>query len=65
MQPDELRRRPQGVVSFPVTPFKRDLSLDLDLLEFLERRGQKLNRKLTASVRSRGRSDVRFSGLRR
>lgn len=29
MQPDELRRRLQGVISFPVTPFKKDLSLDL------------------------------------
>src|SRR5262245_61708292 len=30
MQPTELRRRLQGVVSFPVTPFKADLSLDLE-----------------------------------
>jgi 5-dehydro-4-deoxyglucarate dehydratase len=30
MQPDELRSRLQGVVSFPLTPFKADLSLDLD-----------------------------------
>jgi 5-dehydro-4-deoxyglucarate dehydratase len=30
MQPDELRQRLQGVISFPVTPFKKDLSLDLD-----------------------------------
>src|SRR5712671_4899499 len=30
MQPNELRRRLQGVVSFPVTPFKPDLSLDLE-----------------------------------
>src|SRR5258705_11254913 len=30
MQPNELRRRLQGVVSFPVTPFKADLSLNLD-----------------------------------
>jgi len=30
MQPLDLRRRLQGVVSFPVTPFKADLSLDLD-----------------------------------
>jgi len=30
MQPNELRQRLQGVISFPVTPFKRDLSLDLD-----------------------------------
>ena len=30
MQPVELRRRLQGVISFPVTPFQRDLSLDLD-----------------------------------
>lgn len=30
MQPNELRNRLQGVISFPVTPFKTDLSLDLD-----------------------------------
>src|SRR6266850_2242961 len=30
MQPNDLRRRLQGVISFPVTPFKSDLSLDLD-----------------------------------
>src|SRR5712675_3766229 len=30
MQPNELRHRLQGVISFPVTPFKKDLSLDLD-----------------------------------
>lgn len=30
MKPDELRSRLRGVISFPVTPFKRDLSLDLD-----------------------------------
>jgi 5-dehydro-4-deoxyglucarate dehydratase len=30
MQPTELRQRLQGVISFPVTPFKKDLSLDLE-----------------------------------
>jgi 5-dehydro-4-deoxyglucarate dehydratase len=30
MQPTELRQRLQGVISFPITPFKKDLSLDLD-----------------------------------
>jgi len=30
MQPNELRQRLQGAISFPVTPFKADLSLDLD-----------------------------------
>ena len=30
MQANELRQRLQGVISFPVTPFKPDLSLDLD-----------------------------------
>src|SRR5882762_5738283 len=30
MQPNELRQRLQGVISFPVTPFKKDLSLDLE-----------------------------------
>src|SRR3954464_9535122 len=30
MQPNELRNRLQGVISFPVTPFKKDLSLDID-----------------------------------
>jgi 5-dehydro-4-deoxyglucarate dehydratase len=30
MQPSELRQRLRGVISFPVTPFKKDLSLDLD-----------------------------------
>jgi 5-dehydro-4-deoxyglucarate dehydratase len=30
MQPTELRQRLQGVIGFPVTPFKVDLSLNLD-----------------------------------
>ena len=30
MEPAELRQRLQGVIAFPVTPFKADLSLDLD-----------------------------------
>src|SRR6266496_2655022 len=30
MQPTELRQKLHGVIAFPVTPFKRDLSLDLD-----------------------------------
>jgi 5-dehydro-4-deoxyglucarate dehydratase len=30
MQPNELRHKLQGVISFPVTPFKKDLSIDLD-----------------------------------
>jgi 5-dehydro-4-deoxyglucarate dehydratase len=30
MQPNELRKKLQGVISFPVTPFKKDLSPDLD-----------------------------------
>jgi 5-dehydro-4-deoxyglucarate dehydratase len=30
MQPTELRKKLQGVISFPVTPFRTDLSLDLD-----------------------------------
>jgi 5-dehydro-4-deoxyglucarate dehydratase len=30
MQPAELRKRLHGVISFPVTPFKKDLSLDLE-----------------------------------
>ena len=30
MLPAELRKRLEGVISFPVTPFKTDLSLDLD-----------------------------------
>ena len=30
MQPTELREKLHGVISFPVTPFKKDLSLDLD-----------------------------------
>jgi len=30
MQPAELRKKLQGVISFPCTPFKKDLSLDLD-----------------------------------
>jgi 5-dehydro-4-deoxyglucarate dehydratase len=30
MNPTELRKKLQGVISFPVTPFKKDLSLDLD-----------------------------------
>src|SRR5271167_211085 len=30
MQPTELRKKLNGVISFPVTPFKKDLSLDLE-----------------------------------
>jgi 5-dehydro-4-deoxyglucarate dehydratase len=30
MQPNELRRKLHGVISFPVTPFQPDLSLDLE-----------------------------------
>src|SRR5882724_1093695 len=30
MQPTELRKKLRGVISFPVTPFKNDLSLDLE-----------------------------------
>src|SRR5580704_10000350 len=30
MQPAELRSKLNGVIAFPVTPFKKDLSLDLD-----------------------------------
>ena len=30
MQPNELRPRLQGVIAFPVTPFKADLALDLE-----------------------------------
>ena len=30
MQPNALRQKLHGVISFPVTPFKKDLSLDLD-----------------------------------
>jgi len=30
MQPNELRQKLHGVISFPCTPFKKDLSLDLD-----------------------------------
>src|SRR5215467_1467314 len=33
MQPAELRKKLHGVISFPVTPFKKDLSLDLDGLK--------------------------------
>jgi 5-dehydro-4-deoxyglucarate dehydratase len=32
MKPDELRGKLQGVISFPVTPFKPDFSLDLEAL---------------------------------
>src|SRR6476620_7943089 len=30
MKPEELRSRLRGVISFPVTPFKADYSLDLE-----------------------------------
>ena len=30
MQPNELRSKLRGVIAFPVTPFKKDLSLDTD-----------------------------------
>lgn len=34
MKPDELRGKLRGVISFPVTPFKPDFSLDLEALRF-------------------------------
>jgi 5-dehydro-4-deoxyglucarate dehydratase len=33
MQPNELRSKLQGVIAFPVTPFKNDLTLDLEGLK--------------------------------
>lgn len=30
MEPSELRNRFSGVIAFPITPFKKDLSLDID-----------------------------------
>ena len=30
MEPSELRGKLNGVIAFPVTPFKADLSLDID-----------------------------------
>jgi 5-dehydro-4-deoxyglucarate dehydratase len=30
MQPDELRGKLEGVIAFPITPFKKDYSVDLD-----------------------------------
>jgi 5-dehydro-4-deoxyglucarate dehydratase len=30
MQPDELRSKLEGVIAFPITPFKKDYSVDLD-----------------------------------
>jgi 5-dehydro-4-deoxyglucarate dehydratase len=32
MKPDELRSKLSGVIAFPITPFREDLSLDLDAL---------------------------------
>src|SRR5262249_61582781 len=29
MKPEQLRTRPRGVIAFPVTPFNKDLSLDI------------------------------------
>ena len=34
MQPSELRSRLSGVIAFPITPFKRDLALDLEGLQY-------------------------------
>jgi 5-dehydro-4-deoxyglucarate dehydratase len=43
MQPDELKRYLRGVLAFPITPFKDDLSVDYDALqrniEFMLARG--------------------------
>ncbi len=33
MKPDELRSKLRGVIAFPVTPFNRDLSLDIEGLQ--------------------------------
>jgi 5-dehydro-4-deoxyglucarate dehydratase len=33
MQPNELRKKLSGVIAFPITPFKKDLSLDLSGLK--------------------------------
>ena len=47
MKPDELRQKLEGVIAFPVTPFKKDLSLDL---KGLQRNLQEILRHPIAAV---------------
>ena len=56
MTPAELRHRLQGVISFPVTPFKPDLSLDLD--GFRRNLGSLLKHAIAAIVAPAGTGEL-------
>jgi 5-dehydro-4-deoxyglucarate dehydratase len=56
MQPNELRRKLQGVISFPCTPFKKDLSLDLDGLR--KNLGSLLQHPICAIVAPAGTGEI-------
>src|SRR5260370_39835736 len=52
MDPNELRARFSGVIAFPITPFKKDLSLDSDGLR--ENLAQLLEHPVCAVVAAGG-----------
>src|SRR5262245_26795081 len=56
MKPTELRNKLQGVISFPVTPFQKDLSLDLKGLRTNLR--SLLNHPISAIVAAAGTGEI-------
>src|SRR5260370_1445949 len=56
MDPNELRARFSGVIAFPITPFKKDLSLDLDGLR--ENLAQLLEHPVCAVVAAGGTGEM-------
>ena len=56
MQPTELRKKLHGVISFPCTPFKKDLSLDLDGLR--RNLDSLLNHPISAIVAPAGTGEI-------
>jgi 5-dehydro-4-deoxyglucarate dehydratase len=56
MQPTDLRKKLNGVISFPCTPFKKDLSLDLDGLR--RNLDSLLNHPISAIVAPAGTGEI-------
>ncbi|MGH9766027.1 MAG: dihydrodipicolinate synthase family protein, partial [Blastocatellia bacterium] len=56
MKPEELRAKLSGVVAFPVTPFRDDLSLDVEGLR--HNLTQLMNHQVCAVVAAGGTGEV-------
>jgi 5-dehydro-4-deoxyglucarate dehydratase len=56
MQPSELRKKLHGVIAFPCTPFRKDLSLDLDGLQ--KNLGSLLSHPIAAVVAPAGTGEI-------